>query len=236
MLYLVGTPIGNLEDFSFRAVRLLKSADYILCEDTRKTRILAKQYDVKTNLVSFHRFNERARQQRVIEDLQENRSICLVSDAGMPAICDPGSRLVRACHAKNLPVSVIPGPSALSSAMSMIGCIDLPVQFCGFMPKSAGKLQKALEMAICYKGISLFFDTPHRILKTLYSLCQLDPKRPVAVAREMTKIYEQHLEGTPQALIDHFVQKKPKGEFVFVVYGIAYCFDEENLIVKKAKC
>ena len=211
MLYLIGTPIGNLEDLSMRALRILKECDYILAEDTRISCRLLDRYEIKTRLVSFHQFSEHQREDGVIKDLLEGKTLGLISDAGMPAISDPGEKLVERCRKENIPVNIIPGPSAVISAMSLYGDTEgKPFQFVGFLPK---KGQRPLVAQIAfYDGISVLFESPHRIGKTL-KLFPDDLK--VVVMRELTKIYEEVIVGTALSLRD----REYRGECVILIRG-----------------
>ncbi|MBP9841285.1 MAG: 16S rRNA (cytidine(1402)-2'-O)-methyltransferase [Simkaniaceae bacterium] len=211
MLYLIGTPIGNLEDISLRALRTLKECDYVLAEDTRISRRLFDKYEITTRLISFHQFSEHEREAGVIRDLLSGKNIGLISDAGMPAISDPGEKLVERCREEGIPTTVIPGPSAVTSAMSLYGDTEgKPFQFVGFLPK---KGQRPLVAQIAfYDGISILFESPHRVGKTL-SLFPDDLK--VVVIREITKIYEEVITGTPLSLKD----REYRGECVILIRG-----------------
>lgn len=211
MLYLIGTPIGNLEDLSLRALRLLKECDYVLAEDTRVSRRLFDKYEIKTRLVSFHSFSEHQKEDHLIQDLLSGKTLGLISDAGMPAISDPGEKLVERCRKEGIPINVIPGPSAVISAMSLYGDTEgKPFQFIGFLPK---KGQRPLIAQITfYDGISVLFESPHRVAKTL----KLFPDHlKVTVMRELTKIYEEVIVGTALSLQD----REYRGECVLLIRG-----------------
>jgi 16S rRNA (cytidine1402-2'-O)-methyltransferase len=216
MLYLVATPIGNLADFTFRAVDTLKACDYILCEDTRHSRILLDHYKIKTPLKSFHKFNEASKQKAVLEDLKEGKRIGIISDAGMPMICDPGMRIVQACRREGIDVTVIPGPSAFLTAFALAGWEAEAFQFVGFLPKRSQTLEKLLS----YPGITLGYESPNRLCKTLATLAALPEETPVAVARELTKLHEEFREGTAKELLAHYKKSPPKGEIVLLLKGI----------------
>ena len=211
MLYLIGTPIGNLEDLSMRALRILKECDYVLAEDTRVSRRLFDRYEITTRLMSFHQFSEHAREDAIIKDLLSGKTLGLISDAGMPAISDPGEKLVERCREEGISVNVIPGPSAVISAMSLYGDTEgKPFQFIGFLPK---KGQRPLIAQIAfYDGISVLFESPHRVGKTL-KLFPDDLK--VVVMRELTKIYEEVIVGTAASLRD----REYRGECVILIRG-----------------
>jgi len=216
-LYLVGTPIGNLEDMTFRAVRVLKDVDTILAEDTRKTGILLKYFEVGTPMVSCHKFNERSRVERVVEDIRSGRAVALVSDAGMPLISDPGSRLVNALRDAGLAVTAVPGPTALSTALALSGWGDEGFVFAGFLPnKSAGR-RRWLEGFRAEARPVVFYESTHRIRKCLLDIEELLGDRPVFVARELTKKFETLVSGTAAELTGFFETHSVKGEFVVVL-------------------
>ena len=225
MLYLVATPIGNLQDFSFRALDILKNCDYILCEDTRHSSILLQEYDIKKPLKSFHMFNEKSQEDRIIEDLKEGKTLALISDAGTPGICDPGEALVRRCQKEGLEVRGIPGPCAWTLALSLSSMNKEKVQFLGFIPKKEKELKKKLVEILTYSGTSIFYDTPHQILDTLESFMQWDQERQICIMRELTKKFEEHLEGTAKTLLLHFQKEKPRGEMVVLVEGRHETYD-----------
>jgi 16S rRNA (cytidine1402-2'-O)-methyltransferase len=216
MIYLVSTPIGNLKDITERAVQTLASCDYILCEDTRRTRILLDHYGIKTKLKSFHKFSESKKQDQILEELHGGKQLALVSDAGTPGIADPGVGLVMACQSANIPVISIPGPCALISALSISGFPTHRFQFVGFLPKKSGQLKSLLEEIFSYPGTTVCYESPYRILKVLQAVHDLNPTRKIAIARELTKKFEEVLQGTAKELIDHFQKKPPKGEFVII--------------------
>lgn len=223
-LYIVATPIGNLEDITFRAVRILKEVNLILCEDTRTTRVLLSKYDIKTQTMSYHAKSTISKIDAVIGMLREGKNIALVSDAGTPAISDPGSLLIQKVREElddEVMVSPVPGPSALISALSASGLTGGAFTFYGFLPHKKGretlfKIIKESEM------ISAFYESPHRIEKTLESLKKHMPDRQVTIARELTKIFEQIISGTPEELITYFIKNpdKMRGEFVVLVKGL----------------
>jgi len=217
MLYLVATPIGNLADITLRAIDTLKRCDYILCEDTRHSHFLLNHYGIRTPLKSLHKFNEAMRKESVLNDLKKGLHIALISDAGMPAICDPGSRIVSACRDKELEVTIIPGPCAFISALALSGWEIDRFQFVGFLPKSQGKLEKQLKALLSYDGTSIAYETPKRLLKTLSALVSLQPNIQVAIARELTKIHEELKVGTPEQLFTYYSNYPPRGEIVLLL-------------------
>ena len=217
MLYLVSTPIGNLGDFSYRAVEVLKKCDYILCEDTRHSRGLLKHYEISVQLRSFHKFNETQTEDRVIEDLREGKMVALISDAGTPLISDPGGELVARCRDEGLPVSAIPGACAVVDALVLSGLPPCPFQFIGFLPKKEKELQTVLSQTLVYIGTSIAYESPHRIEETLSALLNLAPQRKLCVARELTKLHEECIRGTAAEIIEHFSKHPPRGEIVLLI-------------------
>lgn len=220
VLYLIATPIGNLKDITLRALEILANCDYVLCEDTRHTRNLCNHYNVKVPLKSFHLFNEKAKEQAVIDDLKMGKEIGLVSDAGSPGISDPGERLVKRCREEGLDVIPVPGPCAAIAALSTSGLSSTRFQFFGFLPRKKGKLKKILEKILLYEGTSICYESPFRLLSTLKVLVDLEPTRPCAVARELTKKFESHVQGSALQVMQHFLQSTPKGEIVILIAGI----------------
>jgi 16S rRNA (cytidine1402-2'-O)-methyltransferase len=222
-LSIVATPIGNLEDMTFRAIRILKEVDLILCEDTRTTRVLLSKYDIATPTMSYHAKSSLTKIDTVIEMLKEGKNIALVSDAGTPAISDPGSLLiskVREALGDEVSISPIPGPSALISAMSASGLTGGSFVFYGFLPHKKGR-ETLFKTIADSDMISVFYESPHRIEKTLESLKQHLPERKIIIARELTKMFEQIISGTAEELTAYFVSHpdKMRGEFVVIVEG-----------------
>lgn len=216
MLYLVATPIGNLGDFSFRAVEVLKNCSYILCEDTRHSQILLNHYGIEKPLKSFHQFNEKKREDEVVEDLKAGKEIAVISDAGTPGICDPGEALVRRCKEEGLRVSAVPGPSAWVAALSLSTMPKESVQFMGFLPAKAGERKKMIGKMIYYGGTSICYEAPHRLIETLE---EFQAAKKISVLRELTKTFEECIEGTPAHLLSHFRAHAPKGEIVLLIEG-----------------
>ena len=219
-LYVIGTPIGNLEDVTFRAVRILKEVDVILCEDTRVTKRLLQQYKISKPTLSFHVRSTLSKVEHIFELLRAGKSLALVTDAGTPGISDPGSLLVSKVREALPEVSIItiPGPSALTSALSIAGVPTHEFTFLGFLPHKKGRETLFREIAVA-KRTYVFYESPHRILKTLESLQKFVPKKRVVIARELTKIYEQTISGTPSEILKYFIKNpdKVRGEFVVVV-------------------
>lgn len=218
-LYVVPTPIGNLEDMTFRAVNVLKSVDLILAEDTRTSGFLLKHYEIKTPMQSHHKFNEHKTLQHVIEKLKSGLNIALISDAGTPAISDPGFMLVRACVEQGIEVECLPGATAFVPALVSSGLPNDRFCFEGFLPQKKGR-QTRLKSLTDESRTMIFYESPFRIVKTLTQLAEvLGPVRKASVSREISKLYEETVRGTLAELIEHFTQNSPKGEFVIVVAG-----------------
>ncbi|MEM7175066.1 MAG: 16S rRNA (cytidine(1402)-2'-O)-methyltransferase [Chlamydiota bacterium] len=217
MLVLIATPIGHLSDISFRAVAALKTCDLILCEDTRVSRTLLKAHDIQKPLLSCHAFNERKREAKVLEALRAGQTVALISDAGTPAICDPGARLVQSCHEAGITVSVVPGPCALISALSLSGYIGEQFQFVGYLPKKSGALKRKIEAMLSYPGASVAYETPHHLLPTLDFFSEMAPDSHLFLIKELTKMYETYFQGPASDLARILSQKTIKGEWVVVV-------------------
>ena len=194
-LYLVGTPIGNLEDITLRALRVLREADLVACEDTRQTQKLLNHFEIRTKTTSYHEHNEMNKAPELVMRLQEGARIALVSDAGMPSISDPGYRLVQLCIRHKIPVIPVPGPSAIVAAVAASGLPTHAFQFLGFAPVRRNSRRKFLEELGPYRATSIFFEAPHRILETLADILEVLGDRPVVVAREITKVHEEFLRG-----------------------------------------
>lgn len=220
-LYIVATPIGNLEDITLRALRILKEVDYILCEDTRTTGKLLKKYDIHTKTMSYHAHTTNAKESAIIRMLTEGKNLALVSDAGTPCISDPGVLLVshvRKYLGTSAHISPIPGPSALVSALSASGISSAEFVFLGFLPHKKGRETLFKEIASSPR-IVVFYESTHRILKTLSSLDTHNPTCTVMIAREITKQFEEFVQGTPQEVLAYFKDNsdKQRGEFVVIV-------------------
>ncbi len=209
------TPIGNLEDVTLRVLAALREADVVACEDTRRTRTLLDRYGVNAHLVSYHEHNEDARARELVERMRGGATVALVSDAGMPLVSDPGFVLVRACVAAGLAVEVLPGPSAALAALVVSGLPAQRWRFAGFLPRKRSELQEA------FRGPETLvaFESPRRVAASLAVLAEVDPERPVAVARELTKIHEEVVRGTAAELAERYAKAAPRGEVVLVVGG-----------------
>lgn len=218
-LYIVGTPIGNLEDITQRALRVLREAAVIAAEDTRQTRKLLSHFDIHTPLVSYHEHNLRTAGPALIERLLAGADVALVTDAGMPAISDPGEDLVRLAIGAGVKVVPVPGPTAFTTALVVSGLNTERFAFEGFLPTRKKERRAALERLKTELRTWILYEAPHRLLATLEELKDALGERPMAAARELTKLYEEVVRGTPVSLIAHFEQHAPRGEFVLVVEG-----------------
>ncbi|MEZ5401257.1 MAG: 16S rRNA (cytidine(1402)-2'-O)-methyltransferase [Bryobacteraceae bacterium] len=218
-LYLVATPIGNLEDITYRAVRTLSEAGLIACEDTRQTRKLLDHYRISTPLVSYHEHNEKARAAELVERLAAGQSIALVSDAGTPLVSDPGFRLVEQAIANGIPVVPIPGPSAAIAALAASGLPVDAFRFGGFLPPKSGARRRELERLAGAAETLIFYEAPHRLAETLADVVEtLGPTRPVAVGRELTKLHEEFLRGTAGEVAALAAAREPlKGEITLLI-------------------
>lgn len=218
-LILVPTPIGNLEDMTFRAVKALKEADLILCEDTRTSQVLLKHYDIQKPLRSYHKFNEHRSVGSLLDLLREGQIIALISDAGTPSISDPGFLMVRECLKEGISIECLPGATALIPALAVSGLPSERFCFEGFLPQKKGRHTRLQELAMEERTMILY-ESPFRIAKTLDELAVvLGPDRQVSVSRELTKKFEETIRGTLQEAATHFKSVTPKGEFVIVVAG-----------------
>ncbi len=217
-LYLVATPIGNLEDITYRAVRILGEVDLVACEDTRQTRKLLDHYGIHKPTISYHEHNERERTEDLTARLRDGAVLALVSDAGMPLISDPGFRLVRAAIEAGIPVHPLPGPSAAITALSASGLPTDSFRFCGFPPAKSGQRLRAFEELAGERMTIVFYEAPHRILETLEAVEQAMGGRPVVVARELTKIHEEFLRGTAAEVRTQLAARDAiKGEFTLLI-------------------
>ena len=220
MIALVPTPIGNLGDITRRAIESLEGADRIACEDTRQTGKLLSHLNIQgKTLVSLHEHNEIRRIPEIIAAARSGEAIAVVSDAGMPGVSDPGYRLVQACLEAEIEFEVLPGPSAVLTALVGSGLPVHAFHFHGFLPVKKGKRLKALESALDAEGTTLFFESPHRIVSTLRVLADAHPDARCCVARELTKKFETYHRGTASELLAHFQAHPPKGEIVFLLSG-----------------
>nr|HEV7953349.1 16S rRNA (cytidine(1402)-2'-O)-methyltransferase [Candidatus Acidoferrales bacterium] len=216
-LYLVSTPIGNLEDITLRAIRILKEVDAIACEDTRHTQKLLNHYAIKKRLVSYHEHNENTRAPELLSELKNGAGIALVTDAGTPIVSDPGHRLVALCAENNIPVIPIPGPSAVLAALAGSGISAKRVLFVGFLPARQGERRRALSELANNPATLVFFEAPHRIANMLTDASEILGPRPAALARELTKLHEEFLRGSLDDLARKLSPTPLKGEFTLVI-------------------
>lgn len=216
-LYLVATPIGNLKDISARALEVLRAVDIIACEDTRHTGNLLQHFGIKQKLVSYHEHNEEARAGELAKHLAEGGSVAVVSDAGTPAICDPSFRVVQKAHEIGARVVPIPGPAAFVSAVVASGLPTDSIFFGGFLPSKKGERQKRLEEVRDIPATLVFYETPHRLARSLADCAAVLGNRSAAVARELTKLHEEILRGTLDVIARHFTENPPRGEIVLVI-------------------
>ena len=217
-LYIVATPIGNLEDITFRAVRTLREVDLIACEDTRQTRKLLDHYGIAKPAVSYHDHNEQARSDQLLDEIAFGKNVALVSDAGTPLIADPGYRLVRKARERGIAVVPIPGPSAVLAALSASGLPSDGFLFRGFLPQKTTQRRNALEQDKLCDATLVFYETPHRIVEALADIEAVLGARPLVIARELTKLHEEFLSGTAAELRREFESRPSiKGEFTLMI-------------------
>ena len=230
VLYIVPTPIGNLEDITLRALRVLREVTLIAAEDTRRARVLLQHYDIRTPLLSYHDHNERQRLAPLLEALTQG-DVALISDAGMPAIADPGYELLRAALAAGLRVEALPGPSALTTALVGSGLPTDSFIWLGFLPKQAQARAALLESLRHERRTLLACESPHRLLATLAAIRATLGERPLAVARELSKLHEEYVRGTVGEVLAHFEAQAPRGEIMLVIGGAeaAAAWDEAQV-------
>ncbi len=218
-LHIVATPIGNLEDVTLRALRVLREADWIFAEDTRRSRILLEHFEIRQRATSLHAHNETSRIQRILEALDEDRSVALISDAGTPLVSDPGARLVAAASAAGHRVEVVPGPSALLAAWTVAGLPGEQVLFLGFLPRKAGARRRILEAQRGRRESFVVFESPRRVAQTLTEIREVLGDRPACLARELTKKHEEVLRGTVSTLAERLGDEPLRGECTLVIGG-----------------
>lgn len=221
-LYITGTPLGNLDDMSVRAVNTLKEVDVILCEDTRLTRKLANHFEITTPLRSYHDFNKGEVEDEIIADMKSGKVFALVSDAGMPVISDPGYELIRKMQEEMLDYSVIPAASAFALALVASGIPSFEFTFFGFLPKTGSKKNDKLKQVMHHPQTAVIYESPHKLKSTVQGMMEIDENREISISREMTKKFEQHERGTVKKLFGMLGDGIPlKGEFVIVIKGYA---------------
>lgn len=219
-LYIVPTPIGNLEDMTFRAIKVLKEADLILAEDTRTSSILLKHFEIKNAMQAHHKFNEHKTVESVVNRIKAGETVALISDAGTPAISDPGFLIVRECIRNEIEVICLPGPTAFVPALVTSGLPNEKFCFEGFLPQKKGR-QTRLKALINERRTMVFYESPHRLLKTLNQFVEyLGGERQASVSREISKIHEETIRGSLFDLVTHFTNVEPRGEIVIVIAGI----------------
>ncbi|MGO4214114.1 16S rRNA (cytidine(1402)-2'-O)-methyltransferase [Terriglobus sp. 2YAB30_2] len=220
-LYLVATPIGNLEDITLRALRVLQSVDRIACEDTRQTQKLLNHFQIQKPTISYHQHNERSRSDELVAALQAGQRIAIVSDAGTPGIADPGAEVVAAAIAAGIPVYPIPGANAAISALIASGLSTESFTFHGFLPPKAGQRRTQLESLVLDGTTHIFYEAPHRIVETLEDVAAVfGPQHPIALARELTKLHEEHLRGPVSMMLETLKARDAiRGEFVLLLSG-----------------
>jgi 16S rRNA (cytidine1402-2'-O)-methyltransferase len=218
-LYLVATPIGNLEDITLRALRTLKECDVAAAEDTRRTGLLLKHFEISKPLISYFQFNEAKRSEQIIERLRRGEKVALVTDAGTPGISDPGERVVKAVIAAGLRVEAVPGACALVAGLTASGLSTDEFHFIGFLPHKSGQRRTQLKRLKTVSGTLVLYESPYRIGKLLAELGEIVPERQVVLARELTKKFEEFLRGTPAEIIAQIGNRTLKGEFVVLVEG-----------------
>ncbi|MBQ5967817.1 MAG: 16S rRNA (cytidine(1402)-2'-O)-methyltransferase [Clostridiales bacterium] len=220
MLYLVGTPIGNMQDLSPRAVEVLSSVDLVACEDTRRTGLLLSHFGISAKLMSYHEHNKASAGSKIISRLKEGQNVALVSDAGMPSISDPGEDLVKLCIEEEIDITTVPGPVAGISALVLSGMDTRHYYFEGFLPVETKERKERLSVVSESAVTTILYEAPHRLLKTLNDLSGAGlSERRISACRELTKKYEEVVRGTVSEVISHFTEVPPKGEFVLVLEG-----------------
>jgi 16S rRNA (cytidine1402-2'-O)-methyltransferase len=217
MLFLIATPIGNLGDITLRALETLKEVDVIAAEDTRHSGHLLRHFQIQKPLVSYHEHNEARRTAELIEQLAAGKKVAIITDAGLPGISDPGHRLLRACIERGIPYTIIPGASAVLTALLGSGFSAERFFFGGFLPVKSGQREREILAAGAREETSIFFESPYRLTKTLTVCAEHYPERLVCVARELTKQFEEFRRGRPADLLAHYTAHPPKGEIVFVI-------------------
>ena len=219
-LFLIASPIGNLGDITLRAIEVLKRVTIVAAEDTRRSSILLKHYEISKPLISFHEHNEARRTSELMEKLRGGDSVALLTDAGMPSISDPGYRLVRASVESAIRIEVIPGPSAVLTALAGSGLPTDRFYFGGFLPIKSGQRQRELQAALAREFTSIYFESPHRIVRSLEVISSIDPGRSVCVARELTKQFEEYQRGEAASVLAHYAAHPPKGEITLIIRGL----------------
>ncbi len=227
VLYVVGTPIGNMEDMTYRGVRVLNESDIILCEDTRLSLRLLNHYGIKKRLISYHKFNERKILEDIIKGIKSGIKYSLISDAGMPAISDPGRILINECIKEGIKIDVIGGPCALINGKILSGFDKDIFTFIGFLPRGSKELNNTLYLMKSIHTLLIIYESPHRIIETLYTLKDNFGDRDIYIGRELTKMFEENFRGSISESIEHFESKGVKGEFLIILDNI-----KEEIVLK----
>lgn len=222
ILYVVPTPIGNLGDITYRAIEVLKESDVILCEDTRCSFKMLNYYGIKKKLISYHKFNEYKMLNKIIEDILNGVKYCLISDAGMPGISDPGKILINKCIEEKIKVDVLPGACALINGIVLSGFKENIFTFIGFLPRSTKELNDTISLMKSINTLHIIYEAPHRLLKTLDVLKNEFGNREIYIGRELTKLFEENFRGTIMEAIDYFGTSKIRGEFVICINNTNY--------------
>ncbi|MDO8603653.1 MAG: 16S rRNA (cytidine(1402)-2'-O)-methyltransferase [Candidatus Omnitrophota bacterium] len=218
-LFIVATPIGNLEDITFRAIETLKSVSLIACEDTRHTKKLLSHYGISTPTTSYFEYNKIQKGEYLLKILKEGKDIALVSDSGTPGISDPGFNIVRLAIENNIPVTIVPGPSAIISGLVLSGMPTDSFVFEGFLSQKPGRRRNELKVLCQEKRTIVLYESPHRILKTLKDILDIMGDRDIAICREVTKVFEEAIRARVSETIEHFTKNEPRGEFIVVIEG-----------------
>lgn len=216
MLYIVATPIGNLKDITLRALEILKSVDLIACEDTRHTKILLDHYQITKPLTSYHSYNKIKKGDYLLGLLKQNKSIALVSDSGTPGISDPGAHLIRRAQEENIPITAIPGPTALITGLILSGLSTNKFTFEGFLPVKSGARLKRLNELLGVGVTVIIYESPHRLIKLLEEIHSIDADRSIVCARELTKKFEEIKRDKVSNILDYFKSHRPRGEFIVI--------------------
>lgn len=219
VLYIVSTPIGNMEDITLRALRILKEANLILAEDTRRTKQLLNYYKISTSLNSYHQFSNKSKENYLVELIEQGKNMALVSDSGTPSISDPGIRIISKAIESGIKIVPIPGVTAVITALSVAGLPTHNFIFLGFLSSKAGARKKELEVLNELPYTLCFYESPHRLIEALKDMLEILGDRHIVICRELTKLYEEVIRGTISQTIDHFLKTKPRGEFCIIVNG-----------------
>lgn len=233
-LYIVGTPIGNLSDFSPHAIEVLKSVDFIAAEDTRVTLKLLNHFEIRATLISYHEHNAASRGPELLQRLMNGENGAIVTDAGMPCISDPGEELVSLCHDNNIPLATVPGPTAAMTALAASGLSTDRFLFEGFLPIKKGERDAALQMVSRLPHTLIFYEAPHRLRQTLAALLEGLGDRPVTLCRELTKLHEELCRTTLAAAAAEYTQREPRGEYVLIVAGAEESGSSDQVTMEQA--